>query len=62
MNQEKIQEFAMITAVIGSGISSLLQAQDLLVDMMCKECNIPLSMKKSMLENMNKTIGIQKLE
>lgn len=60
MNHDKMKEFSKVTAIIGSSMSGLLQAQDLMMELMCKECDIPLEMKEGMIEDMNKVIGIQK--
>ena len=61
MNHNKLEEFAKLTACIGACMDGLLQAQELLVDLMCKECDIPIEMKETMINDMNKVMGIQKL-
>lgn len=61
MNYDKIKEFSMISAVITSGLESMFQAQYLLVDMMCRECDMPLEMKEQILNDMNKVIGVKKI-
>ncbi len=58
MNREKLNEFTKITAHIGSCMSVLIQAQDLLVELMCSECDLPLSMKPQLIEDMIKAMGI----
>ena len=61
MNHDKLRQYSHVSAVIGSGIASLLKAQDLLIDLMYKECDIPESIKKTMADDMNGIIGIKKL-
>lgn len=62
MNHEKLEQFSQITAAIGSGIDALLQAQELLVQLMCEQCNIPIEMKQDIINNMNHIIGIKRNE
>ena len=59
MNHDKLNEFSKVTACIGSCLDGLLQAQELLVELMCKECDIPLSIKPQMIEDMNKVMGVK---
>ncbi len=61
MNHNKLEEFAKLTACIGVCMDGLLQTQELLVDLMCRECDIPIEMKETMINDMNKVMGIQKL-
>ena len=61
MNHDKLKEFSMISAVITSSLEGMFKAQDLLVDLLLKECDIPAEMKKTMIDDMNKVIGVQKL-
>jgi len=61
MDRDKLEQFSKITACIGSCMDGLLQAQELLVDLMCRECDIPLEMKGTMIDDMNKVMGIKKL-
>ncbi len=61
MNHTKMQDFSKIAAVITSSMEGLLKAQELLVELMCKECDIPLSIKPQMIEDMNKVIGVRKV-
>ena len=59
MNHDKLNEFSKVTACIGSCLDGLLQAQELLVELMCKECDIPLAIKPQMIEDMNKVMGVK---
>lgn len=59
MNHERLNEFSKITACIGSCMDGLLQAQEMLVELMCKYCDIPLALKPQMIEDMNKVMGIK---
>ena len=61
MSRNKLEEFSKITACISAGIDGLLKAQELMIDLMCKECGIPESLKPELIEDMNKTVGIKKL-
>ena len=61
MNHDKLKEFSMISAVIASSLEGMFKAQDLLVDLMLKECDIPAEMKETMIDDMNKVIGVKKL-
>ncbi len=61
MNHDKLQEFSKITAGIGACMDGLLQVQQLLVELMCKECDIPLEMSQHMIDDMNKVMGIKKI-
>lgn len=61
MNHKKLEEFSKITAGIGACMDGLLQVQELLVDLLLKECDIPLQMKQTMIDDMNKVMGIKKL-
>jgi hypothetical protein len=61
MNKEKFQEYSKLTACIGSCMDGLMQAQEMLVDLMCRECDIPIEMKPQLLEDMNKCMGIKKI-
>lgn len=61
MNHNKLEEFSKITACIGSCMDGLLQAQALLVELMCKECDIPVELKERMIDDMNKVMGIKKI-
>lgn len=62
MNKEKLEEFSKITASIGSVIDGLLKTQELLVNLMCKECGIPYGMKGKIIEDMNKVMGIKAIK
>lgn len=59
MNHDKLNEFSKVTACIGSCIDGLLQAQDMLAELMCKHCDIPLSLKPKMIEDMNQVMGVK---
>ncbi len=61
MNKEKFNEYSRLTACIGSCMDGLLQAQEMLVNLMCRECDIPIELKPQMIEDMNKVMGIKKL-
>lgn len=61
MNHDKLKEFSKIAAMITSSMEGLLKAQDALVDLLLKECDIPAALKETMIEDMNKVIGVQKL-
>lgn len=61
MNHDKLQEYSKLTACIGAAMDGLLQAQEMLVDLMCRECDIPIEMKETMISDMNKVMGIKKL-
>jgi hypothetical protein len=61
MNHDKLKEYSMVSAIITSSLEGLFKAQELLVDLMCRECDIPVEMKKHMIDDMNKVIGVQKL-
>lgn len=61
MNHEKLREFSVIAATISACMEGLLKAQELLVDLICKECDIPEEMKTIMIDDMNKAMGIKKL-
>lgn len=61
MDRNKFEEYSKLTACIGACMDGLLQAQELLVDLMCRECDIPIELKPQLLEDMNKTMGIKKL-
>lgn len=61
MNHAKLEQFSKITAAIGACMDGLLQAQELLVELMCQECDIPLELKSKMVDDMNKVMGIKKL-
>lgn len=62
MDHKKLEQFAEITAAIGSSIDTLLKAQELLVQLMCEQCTIPIDMKQDIINNMNHIIGIKKNE
>ena len=61
MNHHKLQEFSKLAACIGACMDGLLQAQELLVDLMCRECDIPIEMKETMINDIKKVMGIKKL-
>lgn len=61
MNHDKLQEFSRISAIITSSLEGLFTAQSLLVELLCKECDIPLGMKEMLIMDMNKVIGVKKL-
>lgn len=61
MNHDKLNEFSKITACIGSCMDGLLLAQEMMVDLMCRECNIPIELKEKMIYDMNYVMGIKKL-
>lgn len=60
MNHDKLHEYSHISAVITAGMESLFKAQELLVELMCKECDIPHAMKEQLIDDMNKVIGVKK--
>lgn len=62
MNHDKLKEYSKIAAMVTVGLESLLKAQDLLAMRMCIECEIPVEMKAQMIEDMNKAIGIKRVE
>ena len=57
MNHDKLQEFSKIAAGITAAMDTLIQVQSLFVDLLIKECDMPIEIKKIMLEDMNKFIG-----
>ena len=59
MNHDKLNDFSKITACIGSCLAGLLDAQEMLVELMCKQCDIPLELKPKMLEDMNQVMGVK---
>ncbi len=61
MNHEKLQEFSKIATMITSSMEGLLKAQDALVDLLLKECDIPEQLKETMIQDMNKVIGVHKI-
>lgn len=61
MNHKKLEEFSRISARISTAMEGLLHAQEMLVELLCKDCDIPLEMKHPMIDDMNKAIGIKKL-
>jgi hypothetical protein len=61
MNHQKLQEFSKIAAGITAAIDSLVQVQSLFVDLLLKECDIPEQLKETMINDMNKVIGVHKL-
>lgn len=56
-----MQEFSIIAATITSALEGLFKAQESLVELMCKECDIPVEFKPQMVEDMNNVIGVKKL-
>jgi len=61
MNHEKLKDFYEINAIIGNCVAGLLKAQELLVELMCNNCDIPTEMKDTLITDMNQLIGIKKL-
>lgn len=61
MKHDKLQEFSKIAAGITAAMDCLIQVQELLVDLLLKECDIPDEMKETMIEDMNKVIGLNKI-
>jgi len=61
MNHQKLQEFSKIAAGITAAIDGLVQVQSLFVDLLLKECDIPEQLKETMINDMNKVIGVHKL-
>lgn len=61
MKHDKLQEFTKISAMITSSLEGLFTAQSLLVELLCKECDIPLGMKEMLITDMNNVIGVIKL-
>ena len=59
--RNKLEQFSEITACIGVCMAALFEAQKMLVDLMCEECNIPSDMKPTILNDMNKVMGVKKL-
>lgn len=57
MNHAKLQEFSKIAAGITAAMDTLIQVQSLFVDLLLKECDIPVQLKEQMLNDMNKFIG-----
>ena len=61
MKHEKLQEFSKITAGITAAMDTLIQVQSLFVDLLLKECDIPVKMKEGMIRDMNKQIKVHEL-
>jgi hypothetical protein len=61
MNNDKMNEFTKIAAQIGSSMEGLLNAQELLMDLMLKECAMNEELKPHLLENMYAVMGFKKL-
>ena len=61
MRHDKLQEFSKIAAGITAAMDCLIQVQSLFVDLLLKECDIPAEMKETMIEDMNKVIGVNKI-
>lgn len=61
MDHDKLQDFLKISAIIATSLDGLLHAQSLLVELLCKECEIPLGMKEMIIMDMNNVIGVKKL-
>ena len=61
MNHEKLQEYSKIAAGITAAMDCLIQVQSLFVDLLLKECDIPKEMKETMIQDMNKVIGVNKI-
>ena len=59
MKREKFEQYSKLTACIGSCMDGLLQAQDMLVTLMCEQCDIPIALKPQMIEDINKVMGIK---
>lgn len=59
MNHDKLQEYSKIAAGITAAMDTLIQVQSLFVDLLIKECDMPLEIKEIMLKDMNKFIGKQ---
>lgn len=57
MNHDKLQEFSKIAAGITAAMDTLIQVQSLFVDLLIKECDMPIEIKEVMLKDMNKFIG-----
>lgn len=57
VNHAKLQEYSKIAAGITAAMDTLLQVQSLFVDLLLKECDIPVQMKDDMIKDMNKRIG-----
>lgn len=61
MNHDKLKQFSKIAAGITAAMDTLVQVQSLFVDLLLKECDIPQEMKETMINDMNKVIGVIKL-
>lgn len=61
MNHVKLQEYSKIAAGITAAMDTLIQVQSLFVDLLLKECDIPVEMKEGMIRDMNKQIGVNEL-
>ena len=61
MNHSKLQEYSKIASGITVAMDTLIQVQELFVDLLLKECDIPHEMKETMIQDMNKVIGVVKL-
>ncbi len=57
MNHDKLQEYSKIAAGITCAMDTLIAVQSLFVDLLLKECDIPIEMKETMIKDMNKCIG-----
>jgi len=61
MKHDKLQEYSKIAAGITAPMDTLIQVQSLFVDLLLKECDIPVEMKETMINDMNKVIGVNKI-
>lgn len=61
MNHEKLREYSKIAAGITAAMDTLIQTQSFFVDLLLKECDIPMEMKETMIQDMNKVIGVDKI-
>lgn len=61
MNHAKLQEYSKIAAGITAAMDTLVQVQSLFVDLLLKECDIPEQLKETMIQDMNKVIGVHKI-
>lgn len=61
MNHEKLKEYSKIAAGITAAMDTLIQTQSFFVDLLLKECDIPQEMKETMINDMNKVIGVNKI-
>ena len=61
MKHEKLQEYSKIAAGITAAMDTLIQVQSLFVDLLLKECDIPHELKETMIGDMNKVIGVNKI-